>query len=139
MNIGAAFPSKYLKAATLGDQVARVRIDRVATEDVSGNRSEDPKPVLYFVGKDKGMVLNKTNARVIESAYGSETDDWRGKPIEIYVGETQYAGDVVPCLRVRIPKQPTGGNSLGAKPAPRPQAANPVSEESQFEEADIPF
>jgi hypothetical protein len=136
MNIGAAFPSKYLKAATLGDQVARVRIDHVATEDVSG-KGEDPKPVLYFIGKDKGMVLNKTNANIIRGAYGDETDDWHGKPVEIYVADVQFAGDMVAGLRVRIPKASTGNQ--GAKPAPKAAEPSPVSDDPQFQEADIPF
>lgn len=145
MNINAAFPSKYLKAANIPEgQTAKVRIDRIEKEDVSG-KGEEPKPVLYFVGKDKGMVLNKTNARVIEAAYGAETDDWAGKPLEIYSGETSFAGDMVPCLRVRVPKAPAaapaGGNSVGARPAPpaRAPVASPVSDEAQFTDEDVPF
>jgi hypothetical protein len=142
MNIGAAFPSKYLKAANIPeDRPVQVRIYRVEQEDVSGKgAAKEVKPVLYFVGKEKGMVLNKTNAQAIANAYGQETTEWRGKPVEIYVGETQYAGDVVACLRIRIPKV-SAGNSAGARPAPaaREAVTSPVSDDKEFNEADIPF
>ena len=143
MNIGNAFPSKYLKAANI-TQPVRVTIERVDMEDVSGRGKKEMKPVLYFVAKEKGMVLNKTNSGVIEAVYGTETDEWVGKRVEIYAGETTFAGDMVPCLRLRIPKDSVGGNSAGARPAPtrmpvRQPEPSPVSEEQQFEEADVPF
>lgn len=141
MNIGAAFPSKYLKAANIPeDQPVTVRIDRVEQEDVGDKGKKEVKPVLYFIGKDKGMVLNKTNARVLETAYGAETDDWHGKPVTIVSTETEYAGDMVACLRLRIPK--AGGQAAPIRPAasaPKPAAPSPISDEPQFEEADVPF
>jgi hypothetical protein len=72
MRMSSAFPSNYLRAADLQGRNVTVTIDRVAMEDIGG----DHKPVLYFRGKEKGMVLNKTNGNNISAAYGDETDDW---------------------------------------------------------------
>lgn len=76
-NINDAFPSKFLKASDLNGGQPVATIDRVAFEPVGRNR--EMKAVLYFRGKDKGLVLNKTNATKLTQMTGSsETDDWSG-------------------------------------------------------------
>jgi len=127
MNIGAAFPSKYVRAADLPDgKFITVTIDRVETDNVAGNgEPEECKPILFFARKEKGLVLNKTNANTIAGAYGHETDDWAGKPVLIYATETQYGGKMVPCVRVKIPKgdnRPAAQQAAnGATTQPRPK------------------
>jgi hypothetical protein len=37
--------------------------------------------VVYFQGKQKGLVTNKTNANNIAALYGDDTDDWIGQKI----------------------------------------------------------
>lgn len=86
MRIGAAFPSKYIKAEDLNHQRIRIKMARVILEDVGG----EPKPVLYFYGTEKGMVLNKTNANEISEAYGDETDEWNGKEIELHEARVDF-------------------------------------------------
>jgi len=99
MNINGAFPSNYLKAADLNGKTARVAISRVVTEDIGG----DHKPVMYFKGKEKGMVLNKTNATNIAMAYGYETDDWIGGEIELFPTMVDFQGRSVEAIRVKVP------------------------------------
>lgn len=96
MDINAAFPSKYLKAADLPGPVT-VTIGICKMEDIG----DDRRPVLYFQGKDKGLVLNKTNSRRITKLFGADTDSWTGQPLEIYPSETEFKGETVECLRVR--------------------------------------
>lgn len=151
MKIGSAFPSTYLKASDIpDDRAVNVRIERVEMEDVGGGRGKkEMKPVLYFVGKEKGMVLNKTNSNTISHAYGEETEEWGGKPVMIVSTETEFQGDMVACLRIRIPKTPPSGNGGGGQAAPiatareairnRPPATSPVSEEDQLTDDEIPF
>lgn len=126
MNIGTAFASKYLKASDIPeDHPVTVRIDRVEIEDLGQGQDKDSKPILYFVGKNKGMVLNKTNSKVIAKAYGEETDDWTGKPVTIMSMEVEFKGDMVQGLRIRIPKAPVNGGGQGAPvrvAAPAPSA-----------------
>lgn len=151
MNINASFPSRYLKAANIPQEnPVTVRIDRVEQEDVGEKGKKELKPVLYFIGKEKGMVLNKTNAKTLTNAYGEETDDWHGKAITIISTETEYAGDMVPCLRLRLPKPTAPANGGGGgQAAPvanrreeirnRAPAQSPVSEDQEFASEEIPF
>lgn len=101
MNIQEAFPSKYIKAADLNDQNVRVIMERVEMEDIG---DDGDKPVLYFRGKSKGMVMNKTNSNNIAIVYGDETDDWVGKEIILYPTMVDYQGRSVPAIRVRPPQ-----------------------------------
>jgi hypothetical protein len=62
---------------------------------------EGEKPVLHFVGKDKTMVLNKTNAlRIIEAVGDDESDNWIGWSIVLYPTKVDYAGKRVDAIRV---------------------------------------
>jgi hypothetical protein len=109
VNIDNAFPSAYLKASDLGSNAPVVTIDRIEVEPVG--RDKEMKPIVYFVGKEKGLVLNKTNGRKIAELVGSkDTDDWHGCQIRIYATETEFGGETVECIRVKapgmIPKMP---------------------------------
>lgn len=96
MRMSAAFPSAYLKAADLANRRVKIQMDRVEMEDIGG----DHKPVLYFLGTDKKMVLNKTNASEIIDTYGDETTEWRGKFIELYEARVDFQGKKVQAIRV---------------------------------------
>lgn len=136
MRINEAFPSKYLKASDIPDgQFVPVQIDRVDVENVGNDDDpENHKPVLYFVGKAKGMVLNRTNSSTIASAYGDETDDWRGKNLLLYATETPFQGKNVPCLRVKISK----GAPAAKQPTPAAVPQQQFTSEGIAPE-DIPF
>jgi len=102
MNINESFPSQYLKAGDLQGHSVAVSIEKVGEETVG----EDLKPVVYFNGKDKGLVLNKTNAMTIAARYGPETEGWANAEIELYPDKTNFQGQMVDCLRVRLPAPP---------------------------------
>ena len=112
MNINSAFPSNYLKASDLGEAQPVVTIDRVTVEPVG--RDKEMKPVVYFQGKTKGIVLNKTNSKKIaEIAESHETDDWAGVQIKLYATEVEFSGEQVEAIRIKAPKQ-----TAKAKPKP---------------------
>jgi len=100
MDINGAFPSTYLKTADLQGQRVPVQIAHVRVEPVGQGKDQEDLPIVYFQGKQKGMVLNKTNANTIAAAYGPETDMWTGQTITLYPTTTDFAGRTVPCLRV---------------------------------------
>jgi len=104
MDINAAFPSNYLKCSDLQNQEVMVTIQRIEMEDIGG----DHKPVLYFLGKERGLVLNKTNANAIVQLHSPETDHWIGKKIVLFPTQTDFQGKIVPCIRVKLtaPEQP---------------------------------
>ena len=113
MNVNDAFPSKYLKASDLKGQQPVVVIRGVEVEPVGQQR--EMRPVLYFEGKDKGLVLNKTNARNISALTGSdETGDWRGHSIRLYSTNVEFQGDTVEAIRVKAAPQ-------NGRPAPPPE------------------
>lgn len=127
MNIDQSFPSKYLKASDIGDAQPVVQIARVTVEAVG--REQEQKPIVYFVGKSKGVVLNKTNARAIAQIAGSnETDDWTGIAVQLYVAQVEFSGESMEAIRIRAPKQ-----RAAAPVAPKPA---PISE---ADEDSIPF
>ena len=98
-----AFPSSYLNKEDLpappGTKHATVEDVRIETMP-SGDKEE--KPVLYFANGLKPMVLNGTNWDIMADAYGPESNDWRGKPIELYVdANVMYGGKRIGGIRVR--------------------------------------
>lgn len=58
MRISSAFPSKYIKSTDLQGKQVKAVMSHVETESIG----DDDRPVLYFQNKEKGLVLNKTNA-----------------------------------------------------------------------------
>jgi hypothetical protein len=98
MDMNAAFPSTYLKAADLKGKAVPVVIENVTFEDIGG----DQKPVLRFRGTDRGMVLNKTNMNIIAEMYGFESDDWHGKRITLQPARVEFQGKIVDAVRVKL-------------------------------------
>jgi len=99
MKVSEEFPSQYLKASDLGGREVRVTMARVEREKIG----TDTKLILYFKGKEKGLVLNKTNAFAIGDAYGEDTEDWYDQPLIMFSIKTEYQGKIVDGLRCRVP------------------------------------
>lgn len=97
MNINDAFPSNFLKASDLNGAQPTVTIADVRMEEVG----DDQKPVVYFDGKSKGIVLNKTNATNIGSAYGPNTEGWRGQKVVLFTTWVDFNGKSVEAIRMR--------------------------------------
>ena len=99
--------SKYLKADDLkeGTEI-RITIDRVAIEAIEreGKAGED-RAVVYFRDKEKGLVLNTTNGKKLVEAYGDSPEAQVGKDVILYRDTVDFKGQMVPCLRIRIPAQ----------------------------------
>jgi hypothetical protein len=137
MNIDSAFPSNYLKASDLGTGAPIVTIDRVEVEPVG--RDREMKPVLYFRGKEKGVVLNKTNSNMIASLLRSrDTDDWAGCQVRLYATTTEFAGETVECIRIKaVGAQAQRQPAAPRQPAPaRTESSEPVT---ALDDSDIPF
>lgn len=77
-------------------------IERVSEEELENMGQTDVKPCLWFRGIDKGLVLNKTNARMLIDNFGSdETNDWLGRKVKLFRTMTSSPTGMVPCIRVR--------------------------------------
>jgi len=124
---------KRLKAEELGPKFRKaVVIDNVQMEKTG----TDTKPVMYFRGNDKGLVLNKTNVNALIDILGSaESDDWIGRRVQIYTAMVDYQGKRV--LGIRIEEAVVPQQTQTTRPAPRPAPARePGSDDGEFVPAD---
>jgi arabinogalactan endo-1,4-beta-galactosidase len=132
MRIDSAFPSQYLKAADLQGKKITVTMSHVDMEDIGG----DLKPILYFIGKDKGLVLNKTNSNTIAMMHGYETEDWSGKSITLVEAMVDFQGRTVAAIRVYAQRVAPPA----AAPRPKPSAPKaPAASDDVVIDDDIPF
>ena len=63
------------------------------------------KAILKFEKAEKGLILNKTNARKITALYGEEMNDWIGKQIILASEDVEYQGQMTKGIRVQSEKQ----------------------------------
>jgi hypothetical protein len=131
MNINSAFPSKYLKAADAEDSDLMLTIAKVKVETVGQGPKAEQKPIVYFKEVDKGLCLNKTNAKMIAKIAKSEdTDDWTGVTVRVVATEVEFQGDLVMSLRVREVKKAKPSSDDTTPEAP---------EAPPLDDRDIPF
>lgn len=130
MLITSMFPSEFLKAGDLQGHDVDVIMDRVELKEVG--KDKEQKPVLYFQGKQKGLVLNKTNANSVAKNYGPDASKWRGQKITLFPAWTDFGGDTVECIRIR-PQLPLN------YAAPVPQNGGPPPGHPAAFDDEVPF
>ena len=139
MKMSEEFPSKFLKASDLQGREVRVTMQNVEREKIG----DDTKPVLYFKGKDKGVVLNKTNAGTISDSYGDDSEDWFDQPLILFSVMVDFQGKVGPAIRCRVP---TAKDNRAAKPDPISSGPERIARDPEIDSAtrrelddEIPF
>lgn len=124
MDAKTIFPSKYIKAEDLQGKSVTVQIANLEIEQIGKNKDE--RPVLYFRGKKKGLVLNKTNTNKICDILGSsETEEWFGQMIVLYPTEVEFQGSATLAIRVRAPAGNGAEINSASKLARRPSVREP--------------
>ena len=118
--VSDVFKSKYLRASDLQGRSVELTIDRVEMDEVGG----DQKPVAYFEGKNRGLVLNQTNARAIETLAGEDMDAWTGTRIELFSTPVSFKGQVTDGIRVR-PLNPAHTKKEAPAATPAPSYSDP--------------
>ena len=107
-----AFPNRYLNQNNLPQPPGSTHtvIEDVRIETMSDEKKGE-KPVMYFsVGTciDTGkpltpMVINGGNWDEFEKFYGANSDNWRGKTVELYIDpNVMYGGKRTGGIRIRI-------------------------------------
>jgi hypothetical protein len=107
--------SKFLNAGDLDGGERKFRIKSATAEDVGGEQ----KLVAWFTNDKKGLVLNKTNNRVLRAAFGNDTADWKDQIIIVFSMMVSMRGQMVPGLRVRIPPPKQTGTTTAATKPPK--------------------
>lgn len=94
MDIGDHLRGAFLKAADLdsGDVIALAEIVR-ETELAGETR-------LVLDTSAGSVVMNKTNMSACAAAWGTETDEWRGREVRICREVTNFQGRQTPCIRL---------------------------------------
>lgn len=118
MRVSEAFPSKYLKAADLREKEVTVRISHIEMAQLDDG---EHKPCVYFQGKERGLVLNKTNANNIALSYGDDTDGWVGKDVVLFPTYVDFQGRSVQAIRCR----PAPNSATHSAPQPTPTTPMP--------------
>lgn len=72
-----AYQSKYIKATDLQGRTARVLIEKVTLEEFYSQERRETiqQAVLWFKGKQKGLVVNKTRKDQLEGIFGTDETD----------------------------------------------------------------
>jgi len=97
VNIREQFPSTWLKASDLNGSNHTVTIERVESAKMGDDTT---KPVVYFQNRDAGLVLNKTNAAILDDLYGPETEAWSGKSVVLRTEKVSFQGQIVDGIRL---------------------------------------
>lgn len=123
--------SKFLRKEDF-DEDRVLTIKGLRLEDMPSDQSREPqqKWVLYFREEPKGMALSVTTIRVLEQAYGSDSDHWVGNKVMVYVDpNVSFGGKIVGGLRLRTPKVRTAPKPAAAAVAPRfdPMTGQPLT------------
>lgn len=94
----------YLGAYSLQPKEEKtLTISNVTREKVIGPGGKKQEcTILHFVEKEKPMVLNRLNSKIITKIYGTPyIEDWIGKKIQIYADLVEAFGETVEALRIR--------------------------------------
>jgi hypothetical protein len=134
--------TRFFKAADM-PQEKKLRIKDVTEEEIGVGKDKEKKLCVWFTNDARGLVLNKTNNRMLRGAFGNACDGWKGKIIVVFPTQDDFGGRMVPALRVRIPPPKQSGDGQNTKPAtpliPTPAAAADPTEIDVDEELNDDF
>ena len=121
MDANNVFPSKYLKASDIGESrpVLTIRSIEIMKLQQDEDSEADSKPALFFEGKEKALLCNKTNWNTLIGLFGSDTDAWIGQRIKIGVADVAFKGKMTQAIRISTQRV--------SAPTPAPVAVTPIA------------
>ncbi len=134
MNVNDIFPSRFLKAHDLGGKPYTLTIKAVSLEDLGHGQEKETKLAIAFEKATKMMLLNRTNAMIIASLYGPETDAWKGKAVTVYSARVKAFGAWHDALRIKeqIPARNVGPEKMTEAMQEQP----PIDDENDLLDVD---
>lgn len=128
MKTSQMIQSKFLKKEDF-PQPEVLTIKDVSLEEVGRG---DTRWVLFFKEKHKGIVLNVTKIKQLESAYGDDSDMWNGRKVKVEHDPSVMMGkERVGGIKFIFPKN--------ASPPPPPPPKVHGEGADDFGDAEIPF
>jgi hypothetical protein len=124
------YGGNYLKADDIKDRGdVNVVIENVSIMDADDGKK---KAVLHFKGKDKTLVLNVTNANMVDELLGSDdTDEWIGRRICLYTTKVDFQGKRVLAIRVKAARvEAAKGRAVKPPPEPEPETDPDIPDEA---------
>lgn len=86
-------------------QELKLTIERIEKEQVKTAEGSQDCIVAHFKGGQKGMIINKTNAKIISKVLDTPyIEEWIGKSIIIYAAKVKAFGELIDALRVKNQK-----------------------------------
>ena len=111
MSIMSRFPDEYLKGPDI-EAGEVVTITHVTDERVG--EDQELKPVLYIEEYDRGIILNKTNARTLARILGDDETLWPGKKIVVITVPTRNPQTGEDCDAIRMQAVPAAKKKAAA-------------------------
>ena len=105
MNINTIYPRRFATGDDLCGQTPTLPVRAVTMEQVGPAQ----KPVVWFEGARKGIVMGAVLARQIAAVLGPETDAWTGQTIQLYTVRIKVNGEFRIGIRARAPQEPQQG------------------------------
>lgn len=96
------FPDKYLFAEDLNKKAVTLTIGAINKDVLVTAKGKKNGIILTFVGAKKLLVLNKTNASLINEIFPvvKSLREWVGKRITIFPTQCSLGGETVDCIRI---------------------------------------
>ena len=126
MKASEIYKAQPIKVDTFADNI--VAIDGVVTA-WEEKHFDNGKRIVLTLDDEWTLLVNDTAYRIIEAAYGDETNDWVGRPLTTYKGKSHYRGDEKDSVCVRIPETVAlrCGSSPSSPTRPRCATSSPTS------------
>lgn len=141
MRSGDVFQGQYLKADDILGKRVKVTVEDVRMEDIGKDDKKERRAVAHFVGKDRGLVLNRTNWTILEDVCGStDSDDWAGYTVTLYTTKVDFQGKRVPAIRVGDQPGDTTAPARASRAASQTDDdGEPERSSGDITDEDVPF
>ena len=104
VEISSLYGGNYLNAIALKSEKLVDKLLTIGKAEIVelGITNPKPKVVLSFKETEKGLPLNKTNAKILSEQFGDETDLWINKQIRLRITKRQFQGNIVDAIEVAV-------------------------------------
>ncbi len=93
---------EYLVGEELNGKEVTLTIEKVELTEIRNQKGVETKPVAFFVGTEKKLVLNVTNMKAITRALKTGyIEDWAGKQITLIPQSGRFFGVQQEVIRIK--------------------------------------